>query len=146
MNTQLTDLMKTFDFEKEINSLKPYQKNSITSLVAKYGEKETVKIWLAANGPSDTQKFGGEGDDNKQSLYDHFILELKLLICGDKKYEKDRDKLLTDIISPSIACIISGILAPVLGVTPVILVPVVVIIISIISKMGLNAWCACTDC
>ena len=84
-----------YELAELLTALKPYQAGAISELIEKHGEEEAAKLWLSANGPTDTQKFGGEGSRYSEPFWDKFHEELRLVICGDKKYGEDREKLLS---------------------------------------------------
>ncbi|WP_279486174.1 hypothetical protein [Aeromonas veronii] len=86
----MTDLntLPTFSLDELLAGLKPYQRSSITTLIEAHGEEEAAKQWLAANGPSSTQQFGGKPQGNPQPFWERLMAEFRLFICGDKKYKK----------------------------------------------------------
>lgn len=135
----------TFDFDELLKALKPYQADAISTLRDKHGEEEAAKLWLSAKGPSDTQKFGGNNTFDSKPFWDKFNEELRLFICGDKKYKKEREKLLADAKPVSLVLIsgISGLLGSTLGFAPSLLAPAVAMMLYTIGKVGVNAWCKC---
>lgn len=128
-----------------LSALKPYQSHSISQLCDKHGEVEAAKIWLSARGPSDTQRFGGSAPNDSEPFWDKFNEELRLFICGDKKYKKEREQLLADAKPTAFVLIsgISGYLGATLGFAPSLLAPAVAMMLYSIGKVGINAWCKC---
>jgi hypothetical protein len=133
----------SYELNELLAVLKPYQVNVISELVQKHGEEEAAKLWLSARGPSDTQKFGGPGSQDPTPFWNKFNDELRLFICGDKKYKKEREKLFAEGKPASlvIVSVISGFLGSTLGFAPSLVTPVVAIMLHLIGKIGVNAWC-----
>lgn len=135
-----------YELAELLTALKPYQTDAISQLIEKHGEEEAAKLWLSANGPTDTQKFGGEGSRHTKPFWDKFHEELRLVICGDEKYVEDREKLLSEA-RPAADYVVHGITALVastLGLAPALLVPAVALMPNVIGKVGVNAWCKCS--
>ena len=124
-----------------LSHLKQYQRSSLSILIDMHGEEEAAKLWLAANGPKDTQKFGGNG--NVQPFWDRFVAELRLFICGDKKYNKERKELLQQAKGATalLVSVISGAIGASLGFSASLLAPAVALMLHVIGKVGANAWC-----
>lgn len=135
----------SYELNELLTALKPYQAGAISQLIEKHGEEETAKLWLSANGPTDTQKFGGAGSLDSKPFWHKFNEELRLFICGDKKYKKERDKLLSEAKPASLVLVsgISGLLGSTLGFAPSLLAPAVAMMLYVIGKVGVNAWCKC---
>lgn len=135
----------SYELDELLTSLKPYQASAISQLIDKHGEEEAARLWLSANGPTDTQKFGGTGPLDSKPFWDKFNEELRLFICGDKKYKAERAKLLSEAKPASVVLVsgISGLLGSTLGFAPSLLVPAVAMMLYVIGKVGVNAWCKC---
>ena len=134
-----------YELDELLAALKPYQTSSISQLLEKHGEEEAAKLWLSANGPTDTQKFGGSGPLDSKPFWNKFNEELRLFICGNKKYDKERRKLLSQAKPASLVLVsgISGLLGSTLGFAPSLLAPPVAMMLYVIGKVGVNAWCKC---
>jgi hypothetical protein len=135
--------LPTFSLDDLLEGLKPYQKRSIKTLIASHGEEEAAKKWLAASGPSSTQQFGGQPQGNPQPFWDRLMAEFRLFVCGDKKYKKDRDKLLAQA-TPTAMFVVSGIssvIASTLGLAAALITPAIAILLHVVGKVGVNAWC-----
>lgn len=137
-------LFPKYELSELLQILKPYQKESIDLLIDNYGEEEAAKRWLSANGPSVTQKFGGQQQGNAQPFWDSLIFELRLFICSDKKYKKEREQLLSSSRPAALFAVstISVAIATTLGIAASLIVPVVAVMLGVIGKIGVNAWCA----
>ena len=101
------------------------------------------KKWLAANGPASTQQFGEQPQGNAQLFWDRFMAEFRLFVCGDKKYKKDRDKLLAQATPTTIYVVsgISSVIAWTLGLAVALITPAIAILLHIVGKVDINAWC-----
>lgn len=125
-----------------ISALKPYQSNSISQMVTEFGEEEAAKNWLSANGPRSTVGFGGAS--NPEPFYDRFMDEFKKFICGDESYDEFRAQLGAEspVVKTIYISVISTALGATLGYTATLLAPAVAILLHLVGKMGVNAWCA----
>ena len=135
----------SYELSELLSALKPYQAGAISQLIEKHGEEEVAMLWLSANGPTDTQKFGGASPLDSKPFWNKFNEELRLFICGDKKYKNEREKLLSDSKPASLFLVsgISGLLGSTLGFAPSLLAPPVAMLLYLIGKVGVNAWCKC---
>lgn len=132
-----------FSLEVLLDTLKTYQRETMGALIKENGEEEAAKIWLAANGPSSTQQFGGDPADPKP-FWDRFYDEFRKFICGDKKYKKERDELLSKSAPTAILLVstISSLIATTLGLAAALVTPVVAVLLHTVGKIGITAWCA----
>ena len=133
------------DIDNWLIVLKPYQADSIRLLINEYGDENAAEKWLTANGPSNQVAFGGISDQNQDNtFYTNFKIEFHKFICGDPKYETERNRLGVSLIAPKqlIISIISGALGATFGVTGALLAPAVCVLLFIVGKMGVNAYCA----
>lgn len=125
--------------------LKPYQKNAIEILVAKYGEEKAAEVWITARGPIQTATFGGSQNQNEKTLnyWNRLKDEFDKLICGHPDYEKERDKFTVagESIGLSGASALTAIIAPLIGVSTVLLLPAIVLLLHVAAKMGIKAYC-----
>lgn len=131
-----------FDENELSDLLLPYQKNIFDTLIEKYGEEGAIKIWLSPNN-SQIVMFGGDSNES-HTYYDKVTDEIRKFICGDDKYADEREKirLYTERTAKYVVITLAAILGDLFGTASAILVPVIVIILKSISKIGLNAWCA----
>jgi hypothetical protein len=127
-----------------LDQLKPYQKNSMLILINSYGEEEAIEKWLSANGSKDNIPFGGVQTTDTKPFLDRFKSEFKKFVCNHPDYEEERKKL--NIESPVVKTIwisiISASLGATLGFAATLLAPAVAVMLSIVGKMGINAYCA----
>ena len=132
-----------FSDKELLELLKPYQQKTLLPLIESVGEEEAAKIWSSPESGSQSSCFGG-GENQSDPYFDRLIEEIRKLICGDEKYQEDREKILekTNTSAIFVVGIISAAMGDVFGVTPALLTPVVILILKMISKVGTNAWCA----
>jgi len=135
-------LVEDVPLDEWLSTLKPYQSSSISQMVADAGEEEAAKNWLSANGPSSTVGFGGTS--NPEPFYERFMEEFRKLICGDEAYEEIRAQLggESPVVKAIYVSVISAALGAALGYTATLLAPAVAILLHLIGKMSVNAWCA----
>ncbi|MFA6313244.1 MAG: hypothetical protein WCV99_24995 [Sterolibacterium sp.] len=135
----------SYELSELLAALKPYQASALSQLLEKHGEEEAAELWLSATGPSNTQRFGGAAPLDSKPFWNKFSEELRLFICGDKKYKKERDKLLSEAKPASLVLVsgISGLLGSTLGFAPSLLAPAVAMMLFAVGKVGVNAWCKC---
>ena len=132
-----------YSFDELLETLKPYQRISILNLIEKYGDEEAAKKWLMANGPADTIKFGGQQMGDPQPFWDKLMAEFRAIVCGDEKYKKEVDSLLEQAKPVALVVVtsISTLLATSLGIAAALISPVVVILLKMVCKVGINMWC-----
>ena len=124
-----------------LESLQEYQKEIIQELLVNNNEDEAIELWINANGPINNVNFGGTQEKNQ--LLKNFKIELCKLLSESPEYE-EQVKEIKVYINIGKDAIISGLtlaLAPKLGATAIIVVPLVVLAMMSISKVGVKAYC-----
>ena len=122
-----------------LESLQEYQKEIIQELLVNNNEDEAIELWINANGP--INNVGGTQEKNQ--LLKNFKIELCKLLSESPEYE-EQVKEIKVYINLGKDAIISGLtlaLAPKLGATAIIVVPLVVLAMMSISKVGVKAYC-----
>lgn len=136
--------IQDINIEDWLSELKTYQKNAIETLIGEFGEEKAIEKWLSANGPKDNVPFGGIQTNDTKPFLDKFKVEFKKFVCNHPDYKEERKKI--NMESPVVKAIwisvISASLGATLGFAATLLAPVVAIMLSIVGKMGLNAYCA----
>lgn len=126
--------------------LKPYQRRMVEMLVEKYGIEGAAEQWLIAKGPCQTSTFGGVAQDNNQQndYWTRFRYEFDKLLCGHADYEIEREKFVGTSKTIGLAGItaISTWIGPLIGLSPVLLVPSIALLLTTVSKMGIKAYCS----
>lgn len=122
--------------------LKPYQQKILLPLIDSVGEEEAAKIWLSPDMEKQLVSFGG-GENQQDPYFDRLIKEIRKLICGDEIYQEDRERIIEKANTSAffVVSTISALMGDVFGVAPALLTPVVILILKMISKVGINAWC-----
>lgn len=126
-----------------LEALPAYQRNTIEKLLENgLDYEDAANVWLSANGPANTFPFGAEVKKNLfvEKLKD----EVGALMCNEEKYVEERKEIIAKCkgAGSAIITIITAYLAPVVGATPALILPAVALIFNVISKIGVNAWCA----
>lgn len=126
--------------------LKPYQRRIVEMLVDKYGVEGAAEQWILAKGPCQTSTFGGERHYDKQQndYWTRFKYEFDKLLCGHQDYEIEREKFVNTSKTIGLAGItaISTWIGPLIGLSPVLLVPSIALLLTTVSKMGIKAYCS----
>lgn len=137
-----------FDLDEAINSLPKYQSDVIRCLLDKNGEEETAEIWINSNGPREIKHFGGtigtELVTDKTTFWQRFKNEFDKFICGDVNWvnETSKAKALGKTGAVAIATYIAQIISPIIGIGIPILVPAIVLMMHVVSKATIRAYCA----
>lgn len=137
---------KLFTLEPQdiLDSLPKFQTKLISEMSVSGDDYLTIADkWLNAK-PENTVGFGGQPLPLRNSIYrDKIMHELEKFLCGDEKYEEERNKLNATTGAP-IQFIIGGISAAigsVLGTAGAFIVPVIVLILMTSGKITKNGWC-----
>lgn len=138
--------IENIPLEDWLKPLKPYQRNFIKQLVAKYGEEKAAEEWINARGPMQTVTFGGVTEDinNKRNYWNRLRNEFDKLICGHADYQKEHDKFVNagKPIGLGAVTYIADWIAPAVGMSTAILIPAIALVLSTTAKMGVKAYCA----
>ena len=138
--------IENIPLEDWLKPLKPYQRNFIKQLVAKYGEEKAAVEWINARGPMQTVTFGGVTEDinNKKNYWNRLRNEFDKLICGHADYQNEHDKFVNagKPIGLGAVTYIADWIAPAVGMSTAILIPAIALVLSTTAKMGVKAYCA----
>ena len=128
-------------FNEWLEELKPYQANSIKQLALNNEIEEVAKIWITTQGNDSTIPFGAVQDTSP--FWNNFKDEFKKFICDDNSYseekkllKKENKQMKTILIST-----ISSSIGATIGFSGAILAPAIVIMLSTVGTMGINAYC-----
>lgn len=139
-------VVETLSQDVWFSILKPYQRKYIEQLVQTYGEEKTAEIWLTSGGALQTARFGGENDSlgDRKDYWRRFKIEFDKFICGHPDYSEVRNKVSQQAGSIGLIAIpiISSEIAASVGISHVIIVPAVVLLLNVASKVGVRAYCA----
>lgn len=138
--------IENLSLDEWYSCLKPYQKTSIEQLVAKYGEEKAAEEWLMSRGPMQTATFGGSqaNAENAPKYWDRLRSEIDKLICGHPDYKKEQEKILAAGKSIGLGGVttLANWLSPLIGMSPALLTPAIILILHTMAKMGVKAYCA----
>lgn len=128
-----------------LETLKPYQQGLISQLLVEHhGDAEAVaKIWLSASGPLDLRQFGGEQAPGGDTYYQLFRAEFREYVCGGKTYENDRAQVMK-VVKPVASYVVTAIslaIASTLGIAVGLIVPGVALMLKMVGKIGVSAYC-----
>lgn len=139
-------VVETLSQDVWFSILKPYQRKYIEQLVQTYGEEKTAEIWLTTGGALQTARFGGENDSlgDRMDYWRRFKIEFDKFICGHPDYSEARRKASQEAGSIGLLAIpiVSSEIAASIGISHVIIVPAVVLLLNLASKVGVRAYCA----
>jgi hypothetical protein len=132
--------------EEWLRALKPYQKVHLEALL-KSGRspEEAAELWLSARGAESTIGFGGTSDS--KPFLDRFKAEFKQFVCGGQGYEQERSQLIgkMDAVKTAIISGVSSAIAVHVGTSATLLIPAVALMLHVVGKIGIRAWCAEND-
>lgn len=129
--------------EEWVTALPGYQGTMINSLLAEgLDPEEAARRWLTA-AADNTFPFGGEKKD-RGAFYDKLVEEVEAYVCGDPKYETEREGLFGEkgLARTYVVSTVAVGIAPALGVSATFLAPAVALVLASIAKITLNAWCS----
>lgn len=125
-----------------LDDLPGYQSALVRSLLQSgLSEEEAAAVWLDG-AAKDLATFGSRGTSSL--FYRKFIEELHAFLCSEERYGADREELLKQFKTGQASAIglMSAALSPHLGAAGALLAPAIALVLILIGKMGLNAWCA----
>lgn len=126
-----------------LSDLKPYQRNQIIKLIVGDNVEIAAEKWVSANGPSHTIMFGGQANESKP-FYENFKREIAKFLCGHSDYSEQRKLLHSEapVTKTVLLTLVSAAVATKIGVLESLIVPAVAVILHLIGKMTISAWCA----
>ncbi|TDM49295.1 hypothetical protein ETI06_07050 [Macrococcoides goetzii] len=138
---KLIILLETLSKEGTKN-LPQYQARVINELLNENSFDRTAEIWAEYNFEN-TSPFSSE--NTKATNYVKEIKkELKKFICGDEKYESNRNEIVSKVGITDNAILISSMSSVIgnqIGLAGTFVAPVLVLLIKSLSNISINAWC-----
>jgi hypothetical protein len=131
------------DIDDWTAGLPSYQQRLVGELVAADPTLESAtEVWLSAGISTDLAPFGVER--TRSAYYEKFLDELHDLLCVPNKYESEKGQLQEQakVGQAAVVSLLTAVIVPVLGAAAPIVAPAIAITMILISRMGLNAWCA----
>jgi hypothetical protein len=132
-----------FSGEEILGSLKPYQKGLVAELLVGHDEETAAKIWLSSTGPLDLRRFGGLPEHGSDAFFQRFKAEFRAFVCGGERYNDERNELfkIAEPVARYVVTAISVAVASTLGIAVGLVVPAVALLLKVVGKLGVNAWC-----
>ncbi len=139
----ISDLIAQTNSQEWLDALATNEKSLILELT-KVGlnENQIAEFWLGRSGSSATAGFGG---GNYGSNYLRSIkAEFRKLICGDPSYSKIRSDIAAQWANGKtyVITLIAVAVSSALGVAVGVVTPIVALLLSMVCRIGTNAWCA----
>ncbi|EOP16266.1 MULTISPECIES: hypothetical protein [Bacillus] len=135
------DYLIEISADQWLNVLPQYQKRIVTRLIEKNEDVEIAAIQYLNLGISDTAPFSASG--TKNIFIDKIKLEFERFLCGDQKYENERQKLSAEL-KPGHTLIVSTLSSAIsvyVGASAAYLAPIIVLLLMSVGKVSINAWC-----
>lgn len=127
-----------------IEAIGKNQRRTIKGLIdSGNNEEEVAEIWLTTIGPLSTSGFGTV--NSAQVFYENVKKELIAFICGHEKYKAEREqaeKIWNEQGKVGFVSMVAAIVAATLGLAVAAIVPVIALLLSVVSKAGVGAFCA----
>lgn len=139
----LQEIIQNTTKDEWLSSLPDYQQQSLIPLLLKLPEEEVAKSWVDSSFKT-TSPFSA--DNSKKGYFDYVKVEFTNFICGNPKYDEQRNEIKSQIdiqdgIKTFIVSSISTAIGSQIGASAVIIAPVIVILLSLAGKIGVNAYC-----
>lgn len=105
-------------------------------------EEQVAELFLSSPGADSTSGFGASGPI--QNYFLNVKQEFIDFVCGNPKYENERkqvEAIWNKQGKTAVVSMIAAYIAVSVGLTAAAVVPVVALLLSLISKVGVNAFC-----
>lgn len=129
-----------YDLKEWMSVLDSFQQELLNQILKDHTEEEALDIWLNAVGPDNIASFGGNGKDG---LLKSFKLELYKFLSNDDEYKyeiKEFEGYVT-VTKFFVVSFLSTTLSGRLGVVSTVVSPLIVLVLGLIGKMGVKAYC-----
>jgi hypothetical protein len=106
-------------------------------------EEEVAQLWLSSAGATSTVGFGAAGPI--QNFYSNVKREFVAFVCGDPKYDDERaqaQQIWNNQGKVGLVSMVAAVVASTVGLAAAAVVPVIALLFSLATKIGLNAFCA----
>jgi len=134
-----------FDLSSEqdwVKFLPSFQVSAINGLLEEgLSEDEVIDLWLGKPVVKNNAPFGAT--EFSRDFSEKFRVEFRKFICGGEEYDDLREEVskLWEKNKLVVVSTIAAAIGAVLGLAVGVLTPVVAVAISIVAKLGKNAWC-----
>lgn len=144
MSTNIDALLQADPIEW-IRALPEYQSKSLVMLLEQGSNFDDVaQTWISASA-ANTYRFASASNVNDKSKFlESLKQEVRLFLCGDKKYDKERKGLFGEkgLIRTYVVSSMAVAIAPHLSVAAAAISPLIALVLASMGKVTLNAWCA----
>lgn len=139
------DTLLQDDPDKWVADLPEFQRAAIQELrAAGSSYEEIAQAWITASAEN-TYRFSTSAPvGNKGAFLDNLRSEVRGFLCGDKKYNKERDGLFGEkgLARTYVVSTMAVAIAPHLSVASAVIAPLIALVLASVGKIALNAWCA----
>jgi hypothetical protein len=128
--------------ESWLDAIPPYLAPTISELLTSNPPEGVAEILLSKGGAENNSILGSHPVGS--GLYQNVLRELTNLICGDNEYSAIRNeaaKVWNDRKS-TIVAVFAGAIGAKIGLAAAAIAPSVALLLSMVTKIGVNAWCA----
>jgi hypothetical protein len=143
----MSELDKFLLQESEIewlDALPNYQKSTIAELLETNPYESVAAIWLESS-IGNNSPFGAGNPQGKKNYFNYLKKEFHKLMCGNPEYAAERKELNQlfekNDTKTAIISFISAIIGAKIGLAATFIAPAVVLLLMLISKTSVNAWC-----
>lgn len=133
------------DLDVWLSGLAPAERSLVDEVVASHDSLEdAARAWLGGTAGVNLAPYGASRGGSV--FFDRFVNEIRELLCtNSEKYANERSELQTLVSNGKQAVAASSItlaLASTLGIAAALLGPAIAVMLALIAKMGVRAWCS----
>ena len=143
METSMDSLFSGYPIQW-VDELPKFQSDPIKTLLDQCLTYEDVAQSYISATASNTYRFSATAPIGaKDTFLQNIKREFRAFLCGDKKYNKEREGLFGEK-APARTLVISSMavsIAPHLGVAAPAIAPIIALLLAAIGKIAVNAWC-----
>ncbi len=129
------------DIVEWLAELKPYQRNTLEAFLKGATPEQAAERWLGSTGSPNIIPFGGPRDT--KPFWDRFKEEFRKFVCDDNVYVEERKALGAQgpVGKALLVSAVSAAIGATIGYSATLLAPAVTLMLCVVGKMGLNAFC-----
>jgi hypothetical protein len=126
--------------------LKPYQRDTLKIFLETRTPEAAAEEWLTKIGLSNISSFGGGSFEliDTKPFWIKFKIECRKFLCDENSYTEEKKGLMTEgnMLKTALISAMSGALGAKLGTAATLLAPAITLMLVVIGKMSINAYCA----
>ena len=141
----MIDTLLQDDPDKWVADLPEFQRAAIQQLRAGGATYDDIaQAWITASAENTYRFSASTPVGDKHAFLDNLRSEVRGFLCGDKKYQKDRDGLFGEkgLVRTYVVSTMAVAIAPHLSVASAVIAPLIALVLASVGKIALNAWCA----